>query len=180
MSRIGKKPIELAGAKVKLEGGVLYFEGAKGKLELSIPAEVRVEIEDKKIIVHPGAHMSGRKMRAFHGLYRALIQNNVTGVNKGYEKRLKLNGVGFRAKVEGRELVLNLGFSHPVRHPIPEGIEVKTEEKDTLVILNAIDKQRIGQTAAEIRGYYPPEPYKGKGIKYTEEIIRRKKGKRIA
>jgi large subunit ribosomal protein L6 len=82
--------------------------------------------------------------------------------------------------VEGRELVLNLGFSHPVRHPIPEGIEVKTEEKDTLVILNAIDKQRIGQTAAEIRGYYPPEPYKGKGIKYTEEIIRRKKGKRIA
>lgn len=179
MSRIGKKPINLETAKVKLENEILYFEGPKGKLQLQIPPEIVIKIEEKQIIVQPGS-IEKKKSKAFHGLYRALIQNYVVGVVHGYEKRLEINGVGFRAKVDGKDLVLSLGFSHPIRFHIPSGITIKVEQKDTLVIINGIDKQQIGQVAATIRGYYPPEPYKGKGIKYSDEVIRRKKGKRVA
>jgi len=179
MSRIGKKPVELKGVKVKMDGQILSFEGPKGKLSLSIPEQVVVEILEDFIQVNQGSG-NDKQLKAYHGLYRALIQNIVTGVSNGYEKKLKLIGVGFRAKIDGKNLTLSLGFSHPVVFPIPEGVSVKVEEKDTLITLNAIDKQLIGQTAATIRSFYPPEPYKGKGIRYVDEYVRRKKGKRVA
>ncbi|EKD25824.1 MAG: 50S ribosomal protein L6 [uncultured bacterium] len=179
MSRVGKKPVEIKNAKVRLENAAMYFEGPKGKLQLNIPEEVKIEIKDNLIHVSQNKGTE-KRVKAFHGLYRALIQNCITGVTVGYEKRLEINGVGFRAKVEGKNLVLALGFSHPIIFPIPEGITFKIEQKDTLLIINGIDKQLLGQVAASIRAYYPPEPYKGKGVKYVDEYIKRKKGKRVA
>ena len=179
MSRIGSKIIELKDVKAKLEGNLLTVEGSKGKLMLAIPQEVTVDVEESSIKVNRGVGPE-KRTGAFQGLIRSLIQNNVTGVSVGYEKKLEINGVGFRAKLEGRVLVLSLGFSHPVRFDIPEGISIKVEQRDTHLIISGIDKQLVGQVAATIRAYYPPEPYKGKGIKYSDEVIRRKKGKRVA
>jgi len=179
MSRIGKKIIELKNVKAKLTDSMLTVEGTKGKLTLFIPDEVVVDVGERTIQVNPGVGPE-KRVGAFRGLIRALIQNNVTGVSDGYEKRLEINGVGFRAKLEGKVLVLSLGFSHPIRFDIPEGISIKVEQRDTLLIINGIDKQLVGQVAATIRAFYPPEPYKGKGVKYSDEVIRRKKGKRVA
>ena len=179
MSRVGKKPIVLGKAKPKLAGSHLTIEGPLGVLQIDVPDGMKLDISDQEIVVTP-VNPSEKKSSAMHGLTRSLIQNLVTGVTSGYEKRLEINGVGFRAKLEGKNLVLALGFSHPIIYPLPEGIKAKVENKDTLIILNGIDKQLIGNVAATIRQFYPPEPYKGKGVKYTDEIIRRKKGKRVA
>ncbi len=186
MSRIGKKPVELLiGIKAALhkatgvDGSLLTMEGPKGKLQTQIPSEVQLVLKDNRITL--SVKDSGdKKLRAFHGLYRALVQNMVVGVSQGYEKRLEIMGVGFRAKLEGKDLLLSLGYSHLIRYPLPLGITAKLENKDTIIILNGADKQVIGNTAATIRSYYPPEPYKGKGVKYANEVIRRKKGKRVA
>ena len=182
MSRLGKKPVDIVkGAKVKYASGVLHVEGPKGKLKLSIPSEVVVDVQEKdnKINVQQG-NGAEKRVKAFHGLYRSMIQNMIVGVTQGYEKRLELNGVGFRAKVEGKKLEINAGYSHPILITIPEGITVGVENKNTLIIINGADKHMVGQIAANVRNSYPPEPYKGKGIKYAEEVIRRKKGKRVA
>jgi large subunit ribosomal protein L6 len=180
MSRVGKKPVELvSGVKAVFNKSLLEMEGPKGKLQRQIPSEVQLVMKDNRIVVSV-KDSEDKKLRAFHGLYRALIQNMVVGVSQGYEKRLEINGVGFRAKLEGKDLLLTLGYSHPIRYPLPSGIAAKVENKDTLIILNGADKQVIGNAAATIRNYYPPEPYKGKGVKYANEVIRRKKGKRVA
>lgn len=180
MSRIGKKPVEiLKGAKVKYATGVFNVEGPKGKLKLNIPQEVVLDVNDNQILVKQGTGTE-KRLRTFHGLYRALIQNMIKGVTSGYEKRLELNGVGFRAKVEGKKLEVNAGYSHPILYTIPEGISINVENKNTLIIINGADKHQVGQAAATIRQSFPPEPYKGKGIKYVDEVIRRKKGKRVA
>ncbi|MBN2144004.1 MAG: 50S ribosomal protein L6 [Candidatus Aureabacteria bacterium] len=186
MSRVGKVPVPIMkGVKVSLTGNQLLVEGPKGKLNLLIPAALSLSVTDKQVAVSPNNNKNGDKtadknVRALHGLYRALIQNIVKGVSEGYEKRLEINGVGFRAKLDGKNLVLALGYSHPIKYPLPAGITAKIDNKDTLIILNGIDKQLLGNVAAAIRRFYPPEPYKGKGIKYLEEVIRRKKGKRVA
>jgi large subunit ribosomal protein L6 len=180
MSRVGKKPVELVnGVKAVFNKSLLEMEGPIGKLQIQIPSDVQLVMEDHRIAVSV-KDSKDKKLRAFHGLYRALIQNMVVGVAQGYEKRLEINGVGFRAKLEGKDLLLTLGYSHPIRYPLPSGITAKVENKDTLIILNGADKQVIGNAAAMIRNYYPPEPYKGKGVKYVNEVIRRKKGKRVA
>ena len=180
MSRIGKIPVEiLKGVKTKFENAVLTIEGPKGKIEQKIPSEVTLDIKDGKIFVKQGEGEE-KRVKAFHGLYRALIQNHIKGVHNGYEKQLEITGVGYRAKLEGKNIILSLGYSHQIKCPVPEGISVRLDQKDTLIILNGIDKHKIGQLAATIRGYYPPEPYKGKGIKYKNEHIKRKKGKRVA
>ena len=158
---------------------VLQFEGPKGKLKVTVPSAIKIEINDKLLILK-NSNPEDRHCKALHGLIRSLVQNCVTGVLKGYEKRLEITGVGYRAKNEGKNLVLSLGFSHPIVYPLPEGISVKIEEKDTVIILSGIDKQLLGNVAADIRRYRPPEPYKGKGVKYAGEVIRRKKGKRVA
>lgn len=179
MSRIGKKPVSIKGVKVVNNNGTLMFEGPKGKLSVKVPQDISVEIKDDQLIAINN-FPELRQARALHGLVRSLAQNCVDGVLKGYEKRLEITGVGYRAKVEGKKLVLSLGFSHPINYPLPEGISAKVEEKDTVIILSGIDKQLIGNVAADIRRYRPPEPYKGKGVKYAGEVIRRKKGKRVA
>ena len=180
MSRLGKKPIEiLKGVKIKYAAGLMNVEGPKGKLKLVIPEEVVLEVSEKEIVVSQGKGEATR-LNAFHGLYRALINNMIVGVAKGYEKRLELNGVGFRAKVEGKKLEINAGYSHPIIFTIPEGITIAVENKNTLIIINGADKHDVGQLAASVRNSWPPEPYKGKGIKFVGEVIRRKKGKRVA
>ena len=179
MSRIGNKPVDLKGTKVSLAENVIKVEGPKGNLKFSHDPQIKLEVLEKEVQVK-NPFPKEKKFRALHGLTRALIANMVSGVTTGYEKKLEINGVGYRAKVEGKDLVLSLGFSHPVRFPLPEGISAKVERKDTLIILNGIDKQLLGDVAASIRKFRPPEPYKGKGIKYEEEVIRRKKGKRVA
>ena len=180
MSRLGKKPIEiLKGVKTKYTAPVLNVEGPKGKLKLDIPEEVVLEVSDKQIVVNPGKGEL-KRVNAFHGLYRSLIQNMVVGAAQGYEKRLELVGVGFRAKVEGKKLEINAGYSHPIIFVIPEGINIVVENKNTLIIITGADKHAVGQLAASVRNSWPPEPYKGKGIKFVDEVIRRKKGKRVA
>ncbi len=180
MSRIGKQPVELVkGVKASFDKQLLTVEGPKGKLQAQIPSDVHLALKDNWITLSV-QNSEDKRLRSLHGLYRALVQNMVVGVSQGYEKRLEITGVGFRAKVEGKDLVLALGYSHPIRYPLPLGITVKLENKDTLVILNGTDKQVIGNAAATIRSFYPPEPYKGKGVKYVNEVIRRKKGKRVA
>jgi large subunit ribosomal protein L6 len=178
MSRIGKYPVEIpSGVTVTRDNdGAIIVKGPKGELSMTPHNLVTVEIKDNEIIVTRDGEQ--REKRAMHGLTRSLIQNMVTGVTIGYSKSLQINGVGYKAKVQGRTIVLNLGYSHPIEHAIPEGIEIKMdEEKKNTIIISGIDKQQVGQTASEIRGYRKPEPYKGKGIKYEDEHIRRKAGK---
>lgn len=181
MSRIGKKPITFNAAKIDVASGVITVEGKKGKLSQEIHEAIDVKLEDKQINVSvKEGILDKKKQKAFHGLYRSLIQNMVTGVEEGYEIKLEIVGVGFKATLQKNILVLNLGFSHPINFELPEGISAQVENKNTQIILTGIDKQLIGNTAASIRRYYPPEPYKGKGVKYADEVIRRKKGKRVA
>ena len=175
MSRIGRAPVVIpAGVTVKQEGASLRIEGAKGKLAIRLPAEIQAAVTEKEIQVKRSSDEPSQ--RALHGLYRALINNMVQGVLNGFSKELEISGVGYRAQLTGKQLSLSVGFSHPVVVAIPEGLTVEVP-KPTIVIIKGYDKQLVGQFAANLRRIAPPEPYKGKGIKYAGEIIRRKAGK---
>lgn len=174
MSRIGKKPIVIpAGVKVALNGRTVKVEGPKGRLERELHDQVDVNIEADQIQVAPKDLQSGR---ALQGLTRTLVANMVEGVTKGFSKSLEINGVGYRAELKGPVLNLALGYSHPVEYPLPAGVTAEVE-KQTKITLSGIDKELVGATAAKIRSFRPPEPYKGKGIKYSDERIVRKAGK---
>jgi large subunit ribosomal protein L6 len=176
MSRIGKKPIPLPkGVEVRQEGNTLTVKGPKGSLTTAMIQGIDVEIENN--VVEFKRHNDEGKTRSLHGLVRALVANNVHGVTEGFKRELDIVGVGYRAEVKGREVVFQLGYSHPVRFPIPEGIDVTVDAKTNHITITGIDKQKVGQVAAEIRSLREPDPYKGKGIKYSNEVIRRKAGK---
>lgn len=176
MSRVGKKPIEIpSGVETKIETGKITVKGPLGEISQNLSPKLTVKKEDNKLMVE---RPSDQKVyRALHGLTRNLIANMVTGVSKGYEKTLEISGVGFKASAQGPNLMLSLGFSHPVVYPVPEGIKATVDSKQTQITLKGIDKQLVGQTAATLRGLKVPEPYKGKGIKYSTEVIHRKEGK---
>ena len=176
MSRIGRMPIAIpAGVTVDIaENNQVTVKGPKGTLERVLPAEMSITKEGEEIKVARPNDL--KKMKSLHGLTRTLINNMITGVTEGYEKKLEVNGVGYRAAKQGKKLTLSLGYSHPVEMEDPEGIEV-TVEGQNIIIVKGIDKEKVGQYAAEIREKRAPEPYKGKGIKYEDEVIRRKVGK---
>ena len=176
MSRIGKMPIAVpAGVTVDIaENNKVTVKGPKGTLERVLPSEMVIEVNGAEITVSRPSEL--KKMKALHGLTRTLVANMVTGVTAGYEKHLEINGVGYRAAKSGKELTLTLGYSHPVVMVDPEGIESVLDGQNKITI-KGIDKEKVGQYAAEIRAKRPPEPYKGKGIKYADEVIRRKVGK---
>ena len=178
MSRIGKKLIEIpAAVKVELSGQHMKVTGPKGELNITMPREITAEVKDAKIFVTPKKENASGKSSALWGLYRVLIVNMVEGVDKGFEKKLEIEGVGFKAAVTGDELVLNLGFVNPVKIKQPEGITFLVEKN--VVTVSGISKEAVGQIAAEIRATKKAEPYKGKGIKYQGEKIRRKEGKKV-
>lgn len=177
MSRIGKKPIDLpGGVKAAVANNVITVEGAKGKLTLNIPPKFKVEVKDNKVTV---ARPSDAKQdKSTHGLIRSLINNMAIGVSAGYKKELEISGVGFKAAVQGKVLNLQLSYTHPINFNIPDGVTVETP-KPTSIVIKGIDKTKVGEAAAKIRDYYRPEPYKGKGIKYVGEHVRRKAGKSV-
>lgn len=176
MSRIGKKPVAVpAGVSASIADGLLSVKGPKGTLSLHMRDEISYTLEGETILVKPANDT--KQARAFWGMQRTLVENLVTGVTQGYTKVLEITGVGYRAAAQGRNLKLQLGFSHDVDFPVPEGIEIKTPD-NTTVEISGIDKQKVGQVAAEIRRWRKPEPYKGKGIKYRGEFIFRKEGKK--
>jgi len=177
MSRIGKKSIALTDkVKVSESNGRVTVEGPKGKLEFTLPADITIAVEGTELQVNrPSDH---RRHKALHGTARSILNNMVKGVSDGFVKELEIQGVGFRAKVAGKAIDLSLGKSHPIIHPIPEGLTVTVTE-NTKVKVEGVDKQVVGQFAAEVRGYYPPEPYKGKGVRYVGEYVRRKAGKSV-
>ena len=175
MSRIGKQPIQLpTGVKVNLHGAEIEVSGAKGTLKRELPPSVKVEVSDRKVLVSPTG--GGRQARALHGLTRTLINNMVLGVTDGYTRVLEISGVGYRAGVKGDTLHLSLGYSHPIEFKLPNGIEA-TVDKQNRITLSGIDKELLGLTSAKIRDFRRCEPYKGKGIRYSEEVVRRKVGK---
>lgn len=182
MSRIGKQPIKIPEkVEVKIEGRFIIVKGPKGELQQEIPAQIKTKIQDNEIVFFPVSlkkisGLEGKKILANWGTIRMLVFNMIEGVVEGFEKRLELRGVGYRAALEEKKLVLSLGFSHPVEIPLPEGIEFKVEKN--IIIVSGIDKQSVGQVAAQIRAKRKPEPYKGKGIRYVGEIVRRKAGKK--
>lgn len=174
MSRIGKKPISIPnGLEVKIDGSAIKFKKSNNEKELDLKGHVDVKIEDGKIEFSPKGE--DRQSRAYWGTYRALANNIVLGLTEGFSKQLEINGVGYRAAMKGKVLELNLGFSHPINFESPKGIEISVDKN--VVTIKGDDKQQVGQVAAEIRGFRPPESYKGKGIKYLEERIIRKAGK---
>ncbi len=176
MSRIGKKPVSVpAGVTASIDGRIMSVKGPKGTLTLTMREEISYEIENDGITVKPANET--KQARAFWGMQRTLVQNLVTGVTEGFSKKLLITGVGYRAASQGKVLKLQLGYSHDVNFAIPEGIEIKTPDQTTVEI-SGIDKQKVGQVAAEIRRWRKPEPYKGKGIKYDGEFIFRKEGKK--
>ena len=176
MSRIGRLPIAIpAGVEVAVaEGNKVTVKGPKGTLEKCLPVEMEIKVEDNQVVVTRPNDL--KKMKSLHGLTRTLIANMVTGVTEGYQKVLEINGVGYRATKKGNEITFSLGFSHPVVMADPEGIETVMEGQNKIIV-KGIDKEKVGQYAAEIRDLRRPEPYKGKGIKYDYEVIRRKVGK---
>ena len=175
MSRIGKKPIAIpAGVDVKINGSEVTVKGPKGELKDTFSADMSIVMENNEIVVSRPS--DNKEHRALHGLTRTLIANMVEGVSVGYKKELEVNGVGFRAQKQGNNLVMNLGFSHQVIMPEIDGITIEVPNNNSIIISGA-DKQKVGQFAAEVREKRPPEPYKGKGIKYVGEYIRRKEGK---
>ena len=177
MSRIGKKSISIpSGVTVSCVADKVSVKGPKGELAIMHRPEVKVEVKSGTVVVESLGDERDRHARAYHGMTRALIQNMVIGVSQGYEKKLEINGVGYNAKVEGAKVVLNLGFAHPVSRPIPKEIQL-TCPTPTEIIIRGCSKQQVGEVAAGIRKLRPPEPYKGKGIKYNDEVIRRKAGK---
>jgi len=176
MSRIGKQPISIpSGVKVALAGAEISVQGPKGKLQRVLNASVKVEVEADTVRVCPPENP--RETTALQGLTRTLIANMVEGVTKGYQRILEINGVGYRAEMKGKVLALALGYSHPVEYPLPEGVSAEVDAKTNKIVLSGIDKELLGATAAKIRSFRAPEPYKGKGIKYAEERILRKAGK---
>lgn len=176
MSRIGKKPVAVRdGVQVAIEGQTVTAKGPKGELSVLLVGEVTVSMTDEGVSVQPIG--TSKRAHSMWGMSRTLVDNIVTGVSDGFVKRLEINGIGYRAKLEGRKLRLLLGFSHDVEFPIPVGIEVQCP-KPTEIVVSGIDKQKVGQVAAEIRSFRPPEPYKGKGVKYADEYIFRKEGKK--
>jgi large subunit ribosomal protein L6 len=176
MSRIGKKPIPVpTGVTASVEGQTVKMKGPKGALQFVVPDEVSVKLEDGKVKVDP--RNESKRARSMWGTSRTLVNNLVTGVTKGFERKLEITGVGYRAAVQGKNLQLALGYSHDVVYPIPEGIAIATP-KPTEITISGIDVQKVGQVAAEIRAFRPPEPYKGKGVKYAGEYIFRKEGKK--
>ncbi len=176
MSRIGKVPVAIpAGVTAEIADGVLSVKGPKGTLTLNMRSEISYIVEDGKILVKPAN--ASKAARSFWGMQRTLVNNLVTGVTEGYTKVLEITGVGYRANIQGKNLKLQLGYSHDVDFAVPEGIEIKTPDNTTVEIIG-IDKQMVGQVAAEIRRWRKPEPYKGKGIKYRGEYIFRKEGKK--
>lgn len=175
MSRIGKKPVPIpAGVTVAVDGSTVRVKGPKGELARTFRPEMRIRVDDGQVVVERSA--DNKTQRALHGLTRALIANMVQGAAAGYRKTLEIVGVGYRAEKKGKVLVLNVGYSHPVEYPEPEGITISTPAPTTVVV-EGIDKEKVGQVAAEIRSVRPPEPYKGKGIRYQDEQVRRKAGK---
>ena len=175
MSRIGRLPVVIpAGVTVEVkENNYVVVKGSKGTLERNLPVEMDIKVEDGHVVVTRPSDL--KRMKSLHGLTRTLIQNMVTGVNEGYQKVLEVNGVGYRAAKQGKKLVLSLGYSHPVEMEDPEGLETTVDGNK--IIVKGISKEKVGQYAAEIREKRKPEPYKGKGIKYADEVIRRKVGK---
>ncbi len=176
MSRVGKKPIAVpSGVEVKIEGSRVRVKGSKGELECEFDPNMKIESQNGQIVVtRPD---DNRTNRALHGLTRALLNNMVTGVSEGFFKQLNIVGVGYKVDLKGKDLVMQLGFSHPVSYPAPKGIEFEVDSKANTIKIKGIDKQQVGQVSAEIRKFRPPEPYKGKGVMYADEHIRRKAGK---
>ena len=176
MSRVGKKPVAIpSGVTAKVDGQAIAVKGAKGELHFVAPHEVEVAFADNQIKVGPRDET--KRARAMWGMTRAIVNNLVIGVSKGFEKKLEISGVGYKAAVSGKNLQLSLGYSHDVTFPIPQGITIATP-KPTEVTISGNDKRQVGQVAAEIRALRPPEPYKGKGVKYAGEFIFRKEGKK--
>ncbi len=175
MSRIGKLPVAIpAGVKVSLNGSEISVQGAKGTLKQVLPERMSIAVEAEQIVV--SRPTDSKQDLALHGLTRALINNMVVGVSQGFTRELEINGIGYRAEISGSKLTMSLGYSHPVVYEVPKGIEIEVE-KQTRMLVKGIDKQLVGSTAAKIRSFRKPEPYKGKGIKYAEERILRKAGK---
>lgn len=176
MSKIGTKPVTIKeGVKITLDKGLVRVEGTKGSLQFALPKDINVKVVEDTVVITQSGKGDDRKLRALFGLTRAVIANMVTGVSSGFERRLELSGVGYRAQVQGDDLVISVGFSHPVKIVPVEGIKFTVEENN--IIVTGADKTLVGNTAAIIRAIKPPEPYKGKGIKYQGEHIRRKVGK---
>ncbi|MBI9097345.1 MAG: 50S ribosomal protein L6 [Spirochaetaceae bacterium] len=175
MSRIGKMPVAVpSGVTVTVEKNVISVKGAKGEMSQDFQPEVSFEIKDGEVVV--SRKDDSKRAKSMHGLYRNLLNNMVTGVTKGFQKTLVINGVGYRAELKGDTLLMNLGFSTTIEYMVPEGVTIATEGTNKVVV-SGIDKAKVGQAAVEIRSLRPPEPYKGKGIKYENEVIRRKVGK---
>ncbi len=176
MSRVGKYPVEIpAGVQVAIAGGILSAKGKLGELKLALTDQVDATVEGNRVSVAPRSKESQSRM--MWGTTRALIQNMVSGVSDGYSKTLDITGTGYRAAVQGPNLEINLGFSHPVIYPVPAGIKISCE-RPTSIKVEGVDKRLVGQVASEIRAFRPPEPYKGKGARYSDEVIRRKEGKK--
>ncbi len=177
MSRIGKQPIAIPPkVKVEVKGQSVHIEGPKGKLDWELPRRTSLKVQDGKVVV--SRQGDDAQAKALHGLSRALVNNMVKGVSEGFVKKLEIQGVGFKAAVQGQTVNLSLGYSHPITYPIPAQIKVTVEENTKLTI-EGPDRQVVGQVAAEIRSFYPPEPYKGKGVRYTDERVVRKEGKTV-
>ena len=175
MSRIGKQPINTPeGVQVSIKDNVIEVSGPKGKLTENLVPNVKVEIKDKEVLVSV-ENPENKEQRSMWGLQRSLINNMVVGLTEGFTKQLEVNGVGYKVVLQGKKIVLNVGYSHPVNYDLPEGVDAQIEKN--LLTLSSFNKQLVGQVAAEIRSVRKPEPYKGKGIKYLEEVIRRKEGK---
>ncbi|HWH72619.1 MAG TPA: 50S ribosomal protein L6 [Candidatus Sulfotelmatobacter sp.] len=177
MSRIGKLPIAIPPkVKVEVKGQQVFVEGPKGKLNWQLPRKTNLKVADGKVLV--SRESDDAQAKALHGLSRALINNMVRGVTDGFVKKLEIQGVGFKAAVQGKNVNLSLGYSHPIVYPLPDQIKVTVEENTKLTI-EGPDRQVVGQVAAEIRSFYPPEPYKGKGVRYSDERVVRKEGKTV-
>jgi large subunit ribosomal protein L6 len=175
MSRIGQKPITVPDkVKVAVQGPLVNIEGPRGKLKHSLPAGIEARLDGKTLLVEK--KVESRQHKALHGLTRAILANFVQGAHEGFQKKLEIQGVGFKAAMAGKSLTLNLGFSHPINYAVPDDIKV-TVTDNTNILIEGADKQKVGAVAADIRAYYPPEPYKGKGVRYAGEQIIRKEGK---
>ncbi len=176
MSRVGKQPITLpAGVEVSIDANSVTVKGSKGELKSPLFSGITVEQDGNNLNVLC-SDLGTKKTKSFYGLVRALIASNITGVTKGFEKKLELRGVGYRAQVQGKALNLSLGFSHPVIYDLPDGVAANVDK--SFIVVSGIDKQKVGQVAAEIRAFRPPEPYKGKGVRYVDEYVAMKEGKK--
>jgi large subunit ribosomal protein L6 len=177
MSRIGKIPVAIPPkVKVEVKDRKVFIEGPKGKLDWTLPRRTSVQVQNNSVVVARDG--DDAEAKALHGLSRALINNMVKGVSEGYVKKLEIQGVGFKAAVSGKNITLNLGYSHPIVYPIPDQIKVTVDE-NTKITVEGPSKEIVGQVASEIRSYYPPEPYKGKGVRYAGEQVKRKEGKTV-